>query len=80
MFVKLSIPRENRDPMWEIYETPQVRFETRPWGANTMVSAHYACMIVDGKPYDALVPGVVFVMNDEGKTIEKWDPNWAPKD
>lgn len=74
MFVKITVPHDDGNK-YEMYETPSVRFESRPWAADLSKMAHYAFMIVDGKPYDALVPGHVYVMNNEGKTIDQWSPN-----
>lgn len=81
MYVKITIPQTEGPPLAEIYETPSVRFETRPWEGDPekKTSAHYACMIVGGRPHDALVPDSVYVMNDHGKTIEQWNPNFKPK-
>ncbi len=91
MFVKIMTGDNIADSSYlapyELYETPTVRFETRPWeGAlentprniidgGTLKMAHWACMKVDGYNYDALCPGNVYVLNGEGKTVDTWAPN-----
>ena len=77
MFVKLMIPNSSGQPLAEFYETPSCRFETRPWdGATEHGVAHYACMIVDGKEHEALVPGSAYILNNQGDTIDRWEPNF----
>lgn len=78
MFVKITVPSQDNPPgeeHTELYECDSVRFETRPWVGDQTKPAYYAVMKFKGEVSEQLIPGDVFVMNSEGRTIDRWHPN-----